>query len=390
MKYKASTSPGGTWTPFVLTLSCYTVHLYFQHGFRTKRTLSSEFRCRFLCRHDDVCCAARVFVAGVLARHWTRKMQTNYPQCRLRVGSEIIMVWGHGFNKTLANRRSKRLPGRRKPVYRTQCMSLQLNPNTLTLRNLRACTIWEDVVNEDRCVLPVLASDWYNVEKSEDEAIMIETGDSHAIYLVAFHPDERHLFSAAADGVRRWRVADGQEVGTRMGTGWTNTISVSGDCKWVVCGTFEGTTVWDAITQDKAIQTESICTVDISPDSRFSPDTGMSHEKESVAIWNILTRERLVGPLQHDGAVGSVRFSPNGERIQCHHLSDRVRVFDSHNSDQLVKINSIEFPMIGTWSHRLHGQAISSKCSLHLAAINQVFRRTHQVPTGRMAGSRCR
>jgi len=249
-----------------------------------------------------------------------------------------------------------------------QQLSANHNPTLtrcfLTLRNLRACTIWEDVVNKDRYVPAVLASDWYKAEKSEDEAIVINTGNSYTIFSVAFHPDGAHLFSAARDGVRQWRVAEGQEVGTRMETGLTNAISVSRDHKWIVCGTSKGASVWFAKTQPaKAIEVEGgtdanavqggtnntvgggtdVDTVDISPDStRFATGTGMGGKKASITIWNILTGERLVGPLQHDGPVRVVKFSPNGERIAavCP-ANNSIHVFDSHSGDQLVKINNI-------------------------------------------------
>jgi len=125
-------------------------------------------------------------------------------------------------------------------------------------------------------------------------------------------------------------------------------MSVSRDCKWIVCGTFEGASVWDAKTQEKAIEVEGgsfVNTVDISPDStRFATCTEASHEKGSITIWNTLTGERLVGPLQHVGAVRGIKFSPNGERIAtvCQ-AENSLHVFDSHNGGQLVKINGIGF-----------------------------------------------
>jgi len=177
---------------------------------------------------------------------------------------------------------------------------------------------------------------------------VIETGDRYTIFSLAFHPDGAHLFSGAVDGIRQWRVADGQQVETRMGTDPTRAISVSRDRRWIVCGTSKGASVWDAKTQEKVIEVESgtgINTVDISPDStRFATGTTVPNDKKSsIAIWNVLTGERVVGPLQHDGfAISGVKFSPNGERIAtvCP-AENSLRVFDSHNGDQLVRINHI-------------------------------------------------
>ena len=105
---------------------------------------------------------------------------------------------------------------------------------------------------------------------------MIETGNSGAIYSVAFHSNGK-LLSGNSDGVRRWGVADGQEVGDRMAKG-VNAISVSGDGKWIVCGTVKGASVWDADIQEKSVEVEGtvyVGAVDISPESaRFATHPG--------------------------------------------------------------------------------------------------------------------
>ena len=101
--------------------------------------------------------------------------------------------------------------------------------------------------------------------------------------------------------------------------------------------------VWDAKTQEKAIEVEGptyVGAVDISPDStRFATGTGMHDKKAS--IWDILTGERLIGPLPHDGSVKGVKFSLNGEHIAtvCP-ATNSIHVFSSHNGDQLIKINN--------------------------------------------------
>jgi len=209
----------------------------------------------------------------------------------------------------------------------------------LTLRNLRDRTIAEDVIDEDQYVLVALASDWCNAEKSEEEAIVIETGSS-AIFSVAFHPDGKHLFSGSSDGVQRWQVVDGQEVGEGMRGIDVNALSVSEDHKWIVCGTVHGASVWDAKTQEKAIEVEGtiyVAAVDISPDStRFVTGT-----REGASIWNILTGGRLVGPLQHDGPVRGVKFSPNGERLATFSpTKNSIHVFGSYDGDQLIEIGN--------------------------------------------------
>ena len=121
------------------------------------------------------------------------------------------------------------------------------------------------------------------------------------LYAVAFHPDGIHFFGGTRDGIRRWRVADGQEVGNEMGMD-IDAISVSRDGKWVVCGTMTGASVWDAELQRKVVEVEGtnrVRAVDVPPEStRFATATWSG----KASIWSI-TGERLVGPLEHDSAI---------------------------------------------------------------------------------------
>ena len=90
--------------------------------------------------------------------------------------------------------------------------------------------------------------------------------------------------------------------------------------------------------QEKAIEVEGtnkVVAADASPDAtRFAAGTG----RDDTSIWNIVTGERLVGPLQHDTYVVGVKFSPNGERVATACRDSLIRIFDSHNGDQLITI----------------------------------------------------
>ena len=171
---------------------------------------------------------------------------------------------------------------------------------------------------------------------------MIKAGaNDGVIYSVAFHSDGIQLLSGQGDGLRRWRVADGQEVGSKMPMD-VQAISVSRDGKWIVCGSMQGASVWDAKIQENAIEVEGtdyVGAVDISPEStRFATATGTGDSKAS--IWNIITGERLVGPLQHDDHIAGIKFSPNGEHIATLARGHSIRVFDSRNGDQVITIKT--------------------------------------------------
>jgi hypothetical protein len=174
----------------------------------------------------------------------------------------------------------------------------------------------------------------------------VVVGDSPdgTIWTVAFHPDGMHFYSGMTDGIRRWRVADGQEVGKQFETGMDmNAISVSKNGKWIVCGFEEGASVWDAELQRKVVEVEdtnsgsnAVWAVDVSPEStRFA--TGTRDSKAS--IWSITTGERLVGPLEHHLAITGTKFSPDGGYIVTA-CADSIHIFDSYSGDQLITIEN--------------------------------------------------
>ena len=172
------------------------------------------------------------------------------------------------------------------------------------------------------------------------------------MWTVAFHPDGKHLLGGTGDGVRRWRIADGEEVGRQNKDILTYAIAVSRSQKWMVCGTLnEGASVWDEETHEKVIHVEGTSTVyavDVSPDStRFA--TGIN---EAGSIWSITSGQRLVGPLKHDNVVAGIRFSPDGERVATVGNSD-ICIFDIHTGDELVTIKFDRSSWVGTalaWS----------------------------------------
>ena len=184
------------------------------------------------------------------------------------------------------------------------------------------------------------------------------------IWSVAFHSDGMQLLSGNDDGVRRWRVAGGQEVGSQMGMNGAAAISVSRDGKWIVCGTMKGAGVWDAEMQEEAIEVEGtdvVRAVDISPEStRFATGAG-----EYASTWNIITGGRLVGPLQHDSLITGIKFSPNGEHIATAVRGRFICVFDSRNGDQLIIIKANISPWSPltplAWSN--DGQQLFAACS---------------------------
>jgi WD40 repeat protein len=177
--------------------------------------------------------------------------------------------------------------------------------------------------------------------------VVADDSPDGSIWTVAFHPDGIHFYGGTTDGIRRWRVADGQEVGKQTGMNM-NAISVSRDGKWIVCGTTTGASVWDAELQRKVVEVEHtiyVAAVDVSPESsRFATGAGRNR---TASIWSISTGERLVGPLEHDSGVSGIKFSPGGGHIAtaCEYS---IHIFDSYNGDQLLTIKNQLYDLSAT------------------------------------------
>jgi len=174
---------------------------------------------------------------------------------------------------------------------------------------------------------------------TQQEPITVVKTGSSGIYTVAFQPDGAHFLGGTSDGIQRWRLADGREVGRQTGMD-LNAIAVSGDGTRIVCGTALGASVWDAELQEKFLDLEgsnSVYAVDVSPDStRLATGT-----RSRASIWSLVTGERLVGPLRHDNTVTGIKFSPDSEQIATACRRGPIRVFSSHSGDELITIKTI-------------------------------------------------
>ncbi|KAG6377283.1 WD40-repeat-containing domain protein [Boletus reticuloceps] len=80
--------------------------------------------------------------------------------------------------------------------------------------------------------------------------------------------------------------------------------------------------------------TDSVLSVDISPTSTKFATGGFDKQ---AFIHSITTGEKLVGPLEHDAWVVTVRFSPNGDRLATATGDEKdttsIRIYDSDNAD---------------------------------------------------------
>ncbi|KAI9569819.1 WD40-repeat-containing domain protein [Boletus coccyginus] len=203
-----------------------------------------------------------------------------------------------------------------------------------------------------------------------DGSKIIEINSQHPAYAVFFAEGGKQVSSGDEEGtLSRWRVDDGHEVGEpiRAEGAKIYAAALSPDGKWLVCGlrlvNLSGgkgnVRVWNAQTNELVLDlpghTKAVWSVDISRDStKFA--TGAT---DGVAfIWSMTTGQPLVGPLQHDGWVAAVQFSPNGDRIATATAENpdakSIRIYNTEDGQQLLDIPfSVErmSSSLLAWSH---------------------------------------
>ena len=172
-----------------------------------------------------------------------------------------------------------------------------------------------------------------------DGAKTIEIRGRNRIRSLVFLEDGRHFLSADDEGmIRQWRCDDGREVGEGIKTssGLITAMALSGDGNWIVSSGWQVASVLNRRSQTGFTvgeHTDWVDTVHVSPDStKFA--TGANDKK--AFIWDISTGKQLVGPLEHDDRVRTVRFSPSGDRVAT--SSKNLRVYDAHNGALLTSI----------------------------------------------------
>ncbi|KAF8552686.1 WD40 repeat-like protein [Imleria badia] len=203
----------------------------------------------------------------------------------------------------------------------------------------------------------------------------IEIRARNRIRSLVFLEDGRHLLSADDEGmIRRWRCEDGREVGEVISTssGLITAMALSGDGNWIVSSGWQVANVLNRKSQAcfaVNAHTDWVDTVHVSPDStKFA--TGANDKK--AFIWDILTGKKVVGPLDHDDRVRTVRFSPTGDRIAT--SSKCLRIYDAYNGDLLstitVSVASYASSNLIAWSGVQNIFAFSSPNTLSHIHVN--------------------
>jgi WD40 repeat protein len=144
-------------------------------------------------------------------------------------------------------------------------------------------------------------------------------GHLGAVHDVAFSPDGEHLATASLDmTVKVWNAATGEEVCHLKGhTGQVLSVAFSPDGSRLACGdSDQKVKLWDWAAKKEVrtvsdMHTHRVIRVAFSKDGRYL----VSASWAEVIIWDLQTGEKMRPRGGLAGAIRSVAFSPDGQRL---------------------------------------------------------------------------
>ena len=199
------------------------------------------------------------------------------------------------------------------------------------LERLLFCVIWLLCI----CIGPCRAA---GPPKSEAPRLVVQTGHTGAISLVAISPKGRTIASVGSDNaIKLWDLDSGRELRT-LGEHW-NVISLafSHDGSMVVSGMDKNIMVWE-VASGRELRTLTghsgkIRSVDISPDGKTLVSGGLDG---SVTLWDLASAREILTLGRHDNsAVLSVAFSPDGKNVLSGGADKNVTLWDVVNGWRL-------------------------------------------------------
>ena len=180
------------------------------------------------------------------------------------------------------------------------------------------------------------------LSRTQEPSTLIEIDGGDRVSAVTFAANGKHLVSGGENGVRVWRVEDGEEM-ARMEASYVLCVAASNDGRWIAAGTLRGKViVWDAETHETVFALEADA-VDFSPDSTRLL---VASRNCRATVWDTATRGRAL-TLHHERALITAKFSPQGDRIAAA-SPDSVRVYDSNDGHLLMDIKVNVTPWFST------------------------------------------
>ncbi|KAG6375276.1 WD40-repeat-containing domain protein [Boletus reticuloceps] len=174
---------------------------------------------------------------------------------------------------------------------------------------------------------------------------LIEIDAGSGIRGVTFAANGEHLVGSG-DGVRVWRVEDGERMATMEARGVTVT-AVSKDCRYIAAGTAWGEAiVWDTTTHEKVFthkERSYVIGVDFSSDSSRLV---VASKNGTAKVWDVATQKRVL-TLDHAGWVVAAKYSPHGGRIATA-TRKSIHIWNSDDGRLLVNIPVTVIPWYNT------------------------------------------
>ena len=172
---------------------------------------------------------------------------------------------------------------------------------------------------------------------------------------VAFKPDGCSLVAAGKLGRlyqwkigrgRAWEIAPPAEKAKQKSRaavkGTVYATAVSRDGRWIVTGdSGKKVTVWKTVTNEISVKVEHtgkgcIYAVDVSSDSMLFAS---GSEDRTVRVFKITSGAKVLPPLNHNGPVVGVKFSPDSSQIATATYSyASIRIYDVHSGNNLFDI----------------------------------------------------
>jgi WD40 repeat protein len=177
---------------------------------------------------------------------------------------------------------------------------------------------------------------------------VILDGHTNIVQYVAFHPNNRWLATAAADGTAKvWDSNTGEELFTLAGhKGFVRRLVFSPDGHQLISSGHDGTArIWnvESATRGEIVsfaipETTRVWDLELSPDEL---KVALASENGPATVWDATTGEFLLAlPGDSDTGVYSVSFHPDGTRIATVGEDGMARVWGVETGELLLEFTA--------------------------------------------------
>jgi WD40 repeat protein/serine/threonine protein kinase len=188
-------------------------------------------------------------------------------------------------------------------------------------------------------------------------------GHTKEVVAVAYSPDGKHIISLGADGtLRTWDAATGRETQSLKLKGLDRVFALgnafSPDVSRVAVGLGSGqktVKVWDTRTGEMVFNGEGhsapVGSVAFSPDGdRLASGSGVEvlGINGEVIVWNLTTANALCTLKGHKGEVFGMAFAPDGNRLASSSKDGMVKVWDVRAGQELFTLKGHTGPVMDT------------------------------------------